>query len=276
MFTLAPNATHETQLLDTAVYGPLKSNRQSVCHDYIQSHPGKVIMKYQFSKLFSKAWLLSTIVPGNIINSFKHCGVYRFNPRAVLDHDPCNDVSITNEVTHDGTSENSQLEEDTDQPSVSFMFTAEEKLKYSTRFAEGYNLYDSKYVAWLKVNHPEEDSSHFLSLSEYFPDAITPDELSVIEPCSSVSISTQCVDVSSAPACITSTPRTVSSTSATVSTLGIKLMSPVEASMESSTTFTSVPSLSTQSKLLVGTTVVYTSSAVLNNPNLTLTPSASI
>ena len=131
MFTLGPHTTHETQPLDTAVYGPLKSNWKSVCHDYIQSHPGRVITKYQFSKLFSKAWL-STIVPGNIISGFKHCGVYPFNPRAVLDHDPCNDVSIANEVTHEGTSENSQLEEDTDSASVSFTFTAEEQLKYST------------------------------------------------------------------------------------------------------------------------------------------------
>jgi len=275
MFTLVPHTIHETQPLDTAVYGPLKYNWQSVCHDYIQSHPGRVIAKYQFSKLFSKVWL-STIVPGNIISGFKHCGVYHFNLRAVLDHDPCNDVSITDEVTHDGTSENSQLEEDTDSASVSF--TAEEELKYSTRFAEGYNLYDPKYVAWLKVSHPEEDFSRFLSLSEYFPDAVTSDELSVIEPCYLVSISTQCVDVSSVSSCITSTPRTVSSTSATVSTLNINthVMSPVEASMESSTTFTSVPSSSTQSTPLVGTAVVHTSSTVLNSPNLAVAPNASI
>ena len=221
--------------------------------------------------------MLSTIVPGNI-SGFKHCGVYPFNPRAVLDHDPCNNVSVTNEVTNDGTRDNSQLEEDTDSASVSFTFTAEEELKYSTRFAKGYNLYDPKYVAWLKVNHPEEDSTHFLSLSECFPDAVTPDELFAIEPCSPVSISTHCVDVSPASSCITSTPRTVSSIPATVSTLGINthMMSPVEASMESSITCTSVPSPSTQSMPLVGTTVVHTSSTVLNNTNFTVAPNASI
>ena len=57
MFTLVPHMTHKTQPLDTVVYGLLKSNWQSVCQDYIQYHPGSVIMKYKFSKLFSKAWL---------------------------------------------------------------------------------------------------------------------------------------------------------------------------------------------------------------------------
>ena len=148
----------------------------------------------------------------------------------------------------------------------------------STRFAKGYNLYDPKYVAWLKVNYPEEDSSHFLSLSECFPDTVTADKLFVIESCSPVSISTQCVDVSSASSCITSTPRTVSSISATVSALGINthMMSPVEASMESSITCTSVSSSSTQLTPLVGTTVVHTSSTVLNDPNFTVAPNASI
>ena len=46
--------------------------------------------------------------------------------------------------------------------------------------------------------------------------------------------------------------------------------------MESSTTFTSVPSSSTQSTPLVGTASVHTSSTVSNIPNLTVAPNASI
>jgi len=125
-------------------------------------------------------------------------------------------------------------------------------------------------VARLKVNHPEEHSSHFLSLSEYFPDAVTLDKLSVLELCSPTSISTECVDLSSASPCITSTPRTVSSTLNTVSTIGINthLMSPAEVSMESNTTFTSFPSSSTQSTPLVGTAAVHTQYS-LKYPKLT-------
>ena len=40
------------------------------CHEFIQSHPRKVITKYQFSKIFSKAWLKS-MVPTDIIKSVK-------------------------------------------------------------------------------------------------------------------------------------------------------------------------------------------------------------
>ena len=56
LFTLVPHTTHEMQPLDTAVYAPLQTHWQDACHHYIQSHPAKVITKYQFSSLFSEAW----------------------------------------------------------------------------------------------------------------------------------------------------------------------------------------------------------------------------
>ena len=60
-------------------------------------------------------------------------------------------------------------------------FTAEE-LKFVTQFAEGYNLRDPRYIAWLEANHPEEDSSNSFPLAEYFPDDITPDALCLSDP----------------------------------------------------------------------------------------------
>jgi len=88
IYTLVPHTTHEMQSLDTAVLGPLKKNWNEECHKFVQSHPGKVITKYQFSEVFSKAWLKS-MVPASIISGFKVCGIYPFDPKAVLDHDPC-------------------------------------------------------------------------------------------------------------------------------------------------------------------------------------------
>lgn len=35
------------------------------------------------------------------------------------------------------------------------IFSVEEELQYAHRFEEGYDLFDSRYEAWLKVNHPE-------------------------------------------------------------------------------------------------------------------------
>ena len=87
LFTLVPHTTHEMQPLDTAVYAPLKAHWQDVCHRYLQSYPGKVITKYQFSQLFSEAWL-KTMNPFNIISGLRSCGIYPLNPTAVLDHDP--------------------------------------------------------------------------------------------------------------------------------------------------------------------------------------------
>ena len=88
LFTLVPHTTHKMQPLDTAVYVPLKTHWEDVSHHYLQSHPGKVITKYQFSSLFSEAWL-EMMIPANIISGFRTCGVYPFNTKAVLDHDPC-------------------------------------------------------------------------------------------------------------------------------------------------------------------------------------------
>ena len=40
-------------------------------------------------------------------------------------------------------------------------------------------VHDSKYVAWLKINHPDIDFDSFMPLIEHFPDANLPEEGSV-------------------------------------------------------------------------------------------------
>ena len=55
LFTLVPHTTHEMQPLDTAVYALLKTHWQDSCHHYLQSHPGTLIIKYQFNQVFSEA-----------------------------------------------------------------------------------------------------------------------------------------------------------------------------------------------------------------------------
>ena len=39
-------------------------------------------------------------------------------------------------------------------------FSIEEELRYATRFEEGFNIPDPKYEAWLRLNHPNVDSSN--------------------------------------------------------------------------------------------------------------------
>jgi len=71
------------QPLDTAVYGPLKTHWQDACHDYLQKNPGRVITKYVFNEMFSKAWL-KAISPESTISGFRVCGIYAFNPTVIL------------------------------------------------------------------------------------------------------------------------------------------------------------------------------------------------
>ena len=57
VFTLPPNTTHVIQPLDKGVFGPLKSAWREVCHSFLVSNPGRKITKYDFSHLFSEAWM---------------------------------------------------------------------------------------------------------------------------------------------------------------------------------------------------------------------------
>jgi len=80
-------------------------------------------------KFFSKLWLKS-LSPDNIVSGFKVRGIFPFNPREILDHDPC--VSSRTEAT----TERCQLVESDSHES----FSDEEQQLYERRYEEGYNL----------------------------------------------------------------------------------------------------------------------------------------
>ena len=81
MLCLPPHTTHEAQPLDVGVFSSLKSQWTQVCHNYFHKNSGRVITK--FNLLFSQAWL-KYLVPGNIIAGFKKCGVYPYDPNAIV------------------------------------------------------------------------------------------------------------------------------------------------------------------------------------------------
>ena len=102
----------------------------------------------------------------SIINGFKCYGTYPLNPKAVLDHDPCCTSKRTNSSSqnsttpmedcagnHHASAESSGNVEDAAVES----FTAEEEVLHNTRYAVGYNVHDPKYVACLRINHPDTD-----------------------------------------------------------------------------------------------------------------------
>ena len=82
MLCLLPHTTHETQPLECGVFAPLKSHWTPICHDFIQQNRTEVLTKFNFNSLFSKAWL-HAVTPSIIISSFKTCGVYPFNAKAI-------------------------------------------------------------------------------------------------------------------------------------------------------------------------------------------------
>ena len=57
MLCLPPHTTHDAQPFDCAVFSPLKAQWRAVCHQFLQANPGKIITKFNFTALFSRAWL---------------------------------------------------------------------------------------------------------------------------------------------------------------------------------------------------------------------------
>ena len=181
MLCLPPHTTHETQPLDCGVFSPLKTHWTTVCHDYMQKNPGKVINKYNFNLLFSEAWLRA-VIPSNIISGFRTCGVYPFNPSAVS-------VVACDNFMPQGSSTAQMEEEDT--PSIisggdsgsSPHISDEQEELYRRRFEEGYDLEDAEYTRWLRRTHPELQSNALQdsSLADFFPEVEPQRALEVVD-----------------------------------------------------------------------------------------------
>ena len=71
---------------------------------YMAENPGKVVTKFQFSSLFSKAWYL-TIRPDIIVSGFRKVGVCPFDSLAVKPYSPSLENSSTSKVQNDPNSE---------------------------------------------------------------------------------------------------------------------------------------------------------------------------
>ena len=163
-----------------------------MCHDFFLKNPGKVITKFNFSYLFSKAWF-QALTPVNLIARFKTCGVYPLNRSAIIvapcssnvsvsDDDPSGSVSNVvsgddnvaasgddNIATSDGGNDvcdNLSSDEsngillgdnlpDSEHPLRTAPFDTEQEELFQRCFDEGYNLRtDPDYNRWLEINHP--------------------------------------------------------------------------------------------------------------------------
>ena len=150
---LPPHTTHEMQPLDCGVFAPLKSHWSRICHDFLHQNPGKVVTKFNFNSLFSKAWL-SAVVPANIVAGFRTCGVYPFSRSAVNPSSSSQKEagsSLTSQVV-----ESPPPTDDNAHSSHEGELSRDEEELFRKRFEEGYDIYtDGRYVQWLKEHHPD-------------------------------------------------------------------------------------------------------------------------
>jgi len=75
VFALPPHTTHFSQPADNGFFGPLKPYWKSECHSFMTSNPGVFVSRYNFSKLFSAAWMKAMTI-ANIAGGFKTTGVF--------------------------------------------------------------------------------------------------------------------------------------------------------------------------------------------------------
>jgi len=120
-----------------------------------------VITKYNFPKLFSKAWLKS-LIPHNLISGFKNYDVYPFDRKTA--HEPQSDTHQS-DALEPGNSTNPTVSTDLEQPFPLLEITDELRKKFERRKSEGYDLPDPLYQKWLDTNYPES-----VSICEHFPD----------------------------------------------------------------------------------------------------------
>ena len=95
------------------------------------------------------------MTPSNITNRFRKCGVYPLDPEAVKPDEESSDEDPEEDGENNGEEQGET------------MFTAEEEIVFKQQF-EGFDIFDERYSAWLKVNHPQStcDSYPHLYLEE--------------------------------------------------------------------------------------------------------------
>jgi len=117
--------------------------------------------KYVFNEVFSKSWL-KAVSPESIISWFRVCGIYPFNPTAILSK--CAESSSKKDTSSNirGSCNSEHTDGENMEPASSFM--PEEEHLFLRRFEEGFNLPDPRYISWLRLNHPEADFTVFFPL----------------------------------------------------------------------------------------------------------------
>ena len=85
---LPPNATHLLQPCDVSVFGPLKPQWRKTLGEWKKTHRG-VLPKAEFPRTLKAALdACGSRMPANVVAGFKACGIFPFDPQAVLKRIP--------------------------------------------------------------------------------------------------------------------------------------------------------------------------------------------
>ncbi|KAK9721772.1 DDE superfamily endonuclease [Popillia japonica] len=85
LLCLPLHTTHYLQPLDQSLFKPLKTNWQKTITNWISSHIGRKVTRYQFRSLFCSTWNLAAIVR-NGTSGFRACGVFPYDPQKMPEH----------------------------------------------------------------------------------------------------------------------------------------------------------------------------------------------
>ena len=181
VFCLPPHTTHEAQPLDCSLFRPLKSAWTRSCHEFHQQNPGMVITKFNCSEIFCKAWM-KTVTPETICSGFRTAGVYPYNPNAI--NIPNTDKQQSKPVDHSSAATPGGVATAGGAAQVRPTFTPEQEIVFERRYEENYDLYDTEYVSWLEINHPEAvpNMGHDMDLLSQFLHVTPSEPVLVIDP----------------------------------------------------------------------------------------------
>ena len=147
IFVLPPNTTHLVQPLDKGIFGLFKICWREICHEYLSAHPGCVITRYDFSKLFSKAWMKAMTMK-NIRSGFTTTGIFPLSRNAVT-------LPISSEEPKSKKVSFIPIYTPSKQRPLSF--SNQEIELFEKCYSDGYDLSkDIRYKKWLRVYHPDD------------------------------------------------------------------------------------------------------------------------
>ena len=160
VFALPPHTTHFSQPADKGCFGPLKTHWKSECHSFMTSNPGVFVSRYNFSKLFSAAWMKAMTI-ANITGGFKTTGVFPLNRNAIKLPE-----SVMEKLPEQSGLKFIPLYSPANPKKSVPDFSEGEMKTFPVRYENGYDLHDERYDVWLRKYHPEDLSLDGSSDSE--------------------------------------------------------------------------------------------------------------